>query len=103
MLTFSQMSLKTKTVLARCAGVLALISWICFIELYIYLDYTRPHKIDAAVGRIYSLNNHGSIAYLTHSEHTFLYALAYVAGAFFVVAAVFHNATKASNVERFGK
>jgi hypothetical protein len=103
MLTFSQMSLKTKTVVARCAAALALISWICFIELYIYLDYTRPRKIDVAAGRIFSLNNHGSIAYLTRSEHTFLYAFAYVAGAFFVAAAVFHNATKATNVARFGK
>jgi hypothetical protein len=103
MLTFSQMSLKTKTLVARCAGALALISWICFIELYIYLDYTRPHKIDVAVGRIFSLNNHSSIAYLTHSEHAFLYAFAYLAGAFFIVAAVFYNAAKATNVDRFRK
>jgi hypothetical protein len=103
MLTFSQMSMKTKTMVARCAAVLALTSWICFIELYIYLDHTRPHKIDLAVGRIYSLNNHGSIAYLTRSEHTFLYAFAYVAGALVVVAAVFHNASKATNAERFGR
>ena len=97
------MSLKTKTLVAHCAGALALISWICFIELYIYLDYTRPHKIDVAVGRIFSLNNHGSIAYLTHSEHAFLYAFAYLAGAFFIVAAVFYNAAKATNVDRFRK
>jgi hypothetical protein len=103
MLTFPQLSLKTKTVVARCAGALALISWICFIELYIYLDHTRPHKIDVAVGRIFSLNNHGSIAYLTRSEHTFLYAFAYVAGVFLVAAAVFHNATKATKVEGFRK
>jgi hypothetical protein len=103
MLTFSQMSLKAKTNVARCAGALGLISWICFIELYIYLNYTRPHNIDVAAGRIYSLNNHGSIAYLTRSEHIFLYTFACVAAALFVVAAVFHNATKATNVERFRK
>jgi len=76
---------------------LALISWICFIELYIYLNHTRPHTIDVTVGRIYSLNNHGAIAYLTRPEHTFLYVFAYVAGALFVVAAVFHNAARATN------
>jgi hypothetical protein len=67
------------------------------------MDHTRPHKIDVAVGRIYSLNNHGSIAYLTRSEHTLLYAFAYVAGAFFVVAAVLHYATRATNVEGLRK
>jgi hypothetical protein len=66
--------------------------WYPFFELYIYMNYTRPHKIDVAVGRIYSLNNHGSIAYLTRSEHTLLYAFACVAGALFVVAAVLHYA-----------
>jgi hypothetical protein len=99
MLAFAQLSLKTKKIMGRCAAVLALVSWICFFELCIYMDYMRPHKIDVAVGRIYSLNNHGSIAYLTRSEHTLLFAFAYVAGAFFVVAAVLYYATRATNVE----
>jgi hypothetical protein len=103
MLAFSQISLKTKTIVGRCAAALALVSWISFIELFIFLAYSRPHKIDIAAGRIYSLNNHGSIAYLTRSEHAFLYAFAFVAGAFFVVAAILHNATKHSNVERLRK
>ena len=59
MLAFAQFSLKTKTIVGRCAAVLALISWICFFELYIYMDYTRPHKIDVALGRIYSLGHSG--------------------------------------------
>ena len=103
MLIFARMSTRTKTVVGRCAAGLAAISWISFIELYIYFGYTRPRKIDVAAGRIYSLNNHGSIAYLTRAEHFFLYALACLAGAFVVVAIVLHNATAAANLERLRK
>jgi hypothetical protein len=75
MLRFSGISLETKRAVARCAGALALIARFFFI----------------------SLNNHGSIAYLTRSEHGFLYSLAFVAGVFFVVATVNHNATQPGN------
>jgi len=81
----------TKTILGRCAIGLAVAAWISFIELYIYFDYTRPHTRNASIGRIFALNNHGSISYLTQGEHRLLYAFAYTAGAFVIVAAVLQN------------
>jgi hypothetical protein len=102
-LSVAQMSKKTRTIVGRCAAVLALISWISFFELYIYLDYTRPHNIDVGAGRVYSLNNHGSIAYLTRAEHVFLYAFAYAAGVLVLLAAVLYNGTRAANAERLRK
>ena len=80
-------SAKAKLILGRVLVGAAGLSLLSFIELYIYLDYTRPHTADAAAGRLIPLNNHGSIAYLTYREHQFLYALAWAAG-IFVVAAI---------------
>jgi hypothetical protein len=103
MLTVAKMSMKTRIKVGRCAAVLGAMSWFFFIELFIYLAYTRPHKIDVAAGRVYSINNHGSIAYLTRAEHVFLYAFAFVAGALVIIAAISHNVTRAANAERLGK
>jgi hypothetical protein len=52
------------------------------------MDSTRPHDIDVAAGRVYALNNHGSIAFLTRGEHIFLYFFEYAAIGLFIVAAV---------------
>src|SRR6266853_1921518 len=103
MFSVAPMSIKTRTIVGRCAAVLALISWISFIELYIYLAYTRPQKIDVAAGCVYALNNHGLIAYLTRTEHVFLYAFAYAAGALALVAAVLHSGTRAANADRLNR
>src|SRR5580692_3109022 len=69
----AQPSKSKTTILGRCVVILAAILWGCFFELYIYMDSTRPHDIDVAAGRVYALNNHGSIAFLTRGEHIFLY------------------------------
>jgi hypothetical protein len=83
----ARQSAKKITILGRCVVILAAISWGCFFELYIYLDYTRPHVIDVAAGRIYVLNNHGSMAFLTRGEQIFLYSFEYAAIGLFIVAA----------------
>jgi hypothetical protein len=84
-------------ILGRCAAILATIAWVCFFELYIYLDYTRPHVVDYPAGRIYALNNHGSIAYLTRTEYWFLYTFEYVAIGLFIVAAIFQFKLRRAN------
>jgi hypothetical protein len=93
----AQMSPKKITILGRCVAILAAIAWVCFFELYIYLEYTRPHAVDVAAGRIYALSNHGSIAYLTRSEYWFLYSLEYVAIGLFIVAAIFQYKLRRAN------
>ena len=89
--------------MGRCAAVLGVISWIAFIEPYIYLAHTRPHRIDVAAGRVYSLNNHRSIAYLTRGEHLFMYAFAYAAGVFIIMSVVLYKGARAGNDERMKK
>jgi|HubBroStandDraft_1064217.scaffolds.fasta_scaffold2100082_1 hypothetical protein len=98
-----QLSLKALATVGRSAAVLALIFWISFIEIFIYLAHTRPRSIDVATGRVYSINNHGSIVFLTRAENIFLYAFACVAGALIVVAAVCYNRTRAGNSESLRK
>jgi len=61
------------------------------------MDSTRPHMVDVAAGRIYALNNHGSIAYLTREEHTFLYSFEYLAIGLFVAAAFFQYWMRRAN------
>ena len=82
------LSAKNTTILGRCVVVLAAILWGCFFELYIYLCHTRPHVVDVAAGRVYPVNNHGAIAFLTRGEHIFLYSFEYAAFGLFIVAAV---------------
>jgi hypothetical protein len=88
-LAVAQISAKTTTIVGRCVAIAAVASFTCFWVLYIYMDSTRPHAVDVAAGRVYALNNHGSIAYLTRDEHRFLYSFEYLAIGLFVVAAVF--------------
>ena len=82
------MSTKIATILSRCAFILGALSWGGFIELYIYLAHTRPHVVDAGAGRIYELNSHGLIAWLTLAEESFLYSLEYAAWGFFAAGAL---------------
>jgi hypothetical protein len=91
MLAVPHISTRKAKLLGLGAAILGALLWGCFIELYIYFDYTRPHVVDAAAGRLYALNNHGSIAYLTGNEHHFLYALEWTAWGLFLVAAVLHQ------------
>ena len=96
-LAMAQMSAKTTTTIGRCVAILALTLWFCFCGLYVYMDSSRPHKIDVSAGRIYTINNHGSIAYLTREEHAFLYSFEYVAIGLFIVAAFFQYRMRSAN------
>jgi hypothetical protein len=44
---------------------------------YLYAN-SRPHTPDRLAGRIYALNTHGNIVYLTHGEWLGLYSMMYV-------------------------
>jgi hypothetical protein len=78
----------------RVLGPLALLCWFSFGGLYVWYDFNRPHVPDASVGRVYSINNHGSIAYLTLREAVVLYGLAGVSAALLLVGVGIEAATR---------
>ena len=77
----------SRQVLATVVVALMAISWIGFIALQIYYGDTRPRLPDEMCGRIYPLNNHGAVVYLTKSEQVALWCLEGGAFTLFVVAA----------------
>ena len=94
----AQLSARNATILGRCAAALALVLWVGFFELDIYFDYARPHVLDAAAGRVYALNNHGSIAYLTRGENNLRLGLEWGAMGFICVAALFQYLVRRAKV-----
>jgi hypothetical protein len=64
------------------------------IFLWGYLEnhyaYTRPEKPQPELGRVYRLNVHGTIVFLTKQENSQLQWLFY-GGAFFVIIAFIYN------------
>ncbi len=68
------------------AAVVAVIVWLTSIFLWMYYDSARPRIADPGIGRIYRLNTHGSIVYLTRGEHVLLKALMLMGGVCFVAA-----------------
>jgi len=72
-------------------GVLGGIAIIVFLGSLLLLNqyaYTRPELPDAAVGRIYPLNTHGSIVYLNSQERLLAFGLMGLAGLFFSSAVI---------------
>jgi hypothetical protein len=57
-------------------------------ELWMHYAYTRPTMPNAAIGRVYSLNTHGSIVYLNVHEQLLLNSLMILGGVLFVGAVV---------------
>ena len=60
--------------------------WLVYIGLFLEYVGTRPRCPDPSTGRIHSINNHGTVAYLNHSENLWLYALSGGAVTMFGVA-----------------
>jgi hypothetical protein len=79
--------------------VLSVLCGACGYELDIYLDKTRPRVMDIAAGRTYSLNNHGSIVYLTRGEHMALISLQCAAAGLFVIAWSLRYYVRRANAE----
>lgn len=72
--------------LARILGAFALALWLGFIALFLQYAGTRPRSPQPETGRIYSINNHGTIAYLNQSEDLQLWLTSGSAVAIFIVA-----------------
>jgi len=61
---------------------------IALADLWLWNRYaaTFPSLADATAGRVYPLNTHGHIVFLTTAEHTRLYALIFSSVTLFLVA-----------------
>ncbi|WP_146084120.1 hypothetical protein [Xanthomonas albilineans] len=65
-------------------GVLALVFWFSSFFLWEYYSSHGSRYFKPEVGRVYPLNTHGAISYLTSNEHYILYGTM-AAGALFAV------------------
>lgn len=74
--------------LAGVLGVIGLILGLASWGLWTHYAYTKPQSSDAAVGRVYSLNTHGSSVYLNREERFLLYGLQVLAGLSFGSAVI---------------
>jgi hypothetical protein len=61
--------------LVRALQFASLAVWLGCCGLFLQYAETRPRCPDPATGRIYSINNHGTIAYLTRTEDLTLYGV----------------------------
>lgn len=77
-------------VLKLISGVLALGVWFSSFFLWEYFDAHKPNIAEPSRGRIYPLNTHGSIVYLSQGEHYALYGLVAAGATFFLLVIVFH-------------
>jgi hypothetical protein len=88
-------------VVKRGAALLSAFSWFSWYFLWKYFDAHEPNIPEPSVGRIYRLETHGSIVYLTLGEHYALYGLVALAAAFLLLVIVSHLVeTKRLNFER---
>jgi hypothetical protein len=78
--------LTTRQRFARGLAALSVAVWLVYIGLFFQFARTRPRTPDASTGRIYSINNHGKVAYLNRSENLWLYALSGAAITMFGIA-----------------
>lgn len=69
-----------------CSAVIALGLWLTYMGLWERYARTRPTAADPSVGRVYSLNEHGVIVYLTSAEQHRLHILAWAAAISFLIA-----------------
>jgi hypothetical protein len=58
--------------LVRILQFASLAVWFGSLGLFLQYSVTRPRCPDPAIGRVYSINNHGRIAYLARSERLLL-------------------------------
>jgi hypothetical protein len=72
--------------LSRLLAVAALASWLGFVALLLQYDASRPTVDDPNEGRIYALNNHSHVVFITAVEKFWLNALVGLGGVFFVSA-----------------
>ncbi|RON15885.1 hypothetical protein BK662_12500 [Pseudomonas frederiksbergensis] len=71
-------------------GVLTLGFWLSSFFVWKYFDSHGLRTPDLQSGKIYPLNTHGSVVYLTLHEHYFLYGLIIASIVFFLLSVVFY-------------
>ena len=74
--------------LAAILGALGLSLGFASWGLWRHYAYTKPPSPNAAIGRVYALNTHGSIVYLNRQEQFLLYGLQALAGLSFGSAVI---------------
>ena len=79
---------KGKRVVITALTVIGVASFFGSMVLFEHYATTRSHQADAAAGRIYRLNNHGSYVYLTRSEQWPLWCLQFGGFALFILGGV---------------
>jgi hypothetical protein len=67
-------------------GILSLLIWCASFYLWYQYAFTRPTVAQPSIGRIYGLNTHGSVVYLTSAERLRLFGLQAIAAALMIVA-----------------
>lgn len=72
------------------SGILALCFWFSWFFVWKYFDAHESKVAQPDSGRVYPLNTHGSIVYLTPVEHYVLYSLMSAGVALFLLTIVFH-------------
>jgi len=70
------------------SAVLAVAFWFSSFFVWMYYDSHRPKVYMSEDGRIFPLNTHGSIVYLSANEHYFLYGLMAAGIVFFMLAVI---------------
>lgn len=71
-------------------GVLALGFWFSSFFVWKYFDAHGLRTPDPPSGKIYPLDTHGSVVYLTSHEHYFLYGFIFAGIVFFLISVVFY-------------
>jgi len=78
-------------------GAVAVAIWFGYIALFLRYAATRPRSPQPVTGRIYSINNHGTIAYLNQSENMWLWLSSVSAAGIFITAVVIDRWASKSN------
>jgi hypothetical protein len=72
------------------SGIAALGFWFSSFFVWMYLDAHRSAISQPENGRVFPLNTHGAVVYLTAGEHYLLYGLIGFGVFFFLVTALLH-------------
>lgn len=83
--------------LAGIMGASAVAIWFGYIALFMHYASTRPRAPQPETGRLYQINNHGTIAYLNQSENLRLWLASGSAVAIFITAIALDRWASRSN------
>ena len=85
-MTSTDNSARMVTLFAKIIIRVGVLAWFSFLGLYLYYGFSRPTSEQPESGRLYVLNTHGHVAYLTRQEITNLHLLQGVGVGLFLVA-----------------